>query len=221
MDNKYKKSKIFEKETYIKKYGKNSMFAFVVLSAVFLVFLIPKIYGFYGSIYFKQRNDIDKNKYVQKEQTLSEINYEAGMTFLDEKNYSLALESFEKAVAKEPDNINYLTEYASINYRLKKYDQAIEVYKKIIAIDENSAFSYNSIGNIYWIIENRDEAENNFKKAIEIDPSLISVYNNYALMLDEKGQSAEAIEILQQGIELNSENNELKLTKRLIERNNK
>ena len=221
MDNKQKKRKIFKKKTYIKKFRKNSMFAFVLLFIVFLIFLLPRIYGSYNSMYSKQKNDIGKNKYVQKEQTLSEINYEAGMIFLDEKKYFLALESFEKAVAEDSDNIDYLTKCALINYRLKKYDQAIKAYKKIIAINKNSAFSYNSIGNIYWIIKKYDEAENNFKKAIEIDSSLISAYNNYALMLDEKGQSIEAIEILQQGIKLNPKNTELRSTKRLIEENNK
>lgn len=221
MDNKQKKRKIFEKETYIKKFRKNSMFAFVILFIVFFIFLLPRIYGSYNSMYSKQKNDIGKNKYVQKEQTLSEINYEAGMIFLDEKKYFLALEFFEKAVAEDSDNIDYLTKCALINYRLKKYDQAIKAYKKIIAINKNSASPYNSIGNIHWIMKNYNEAENNFKKAIEIDSSLISVYNNYALMLDEKGQSIEAIEILQQGIKLNPKNTELRSTKRLIEENNK
>ena len=212
MDNKQKKRK---------KFKKNSMFVFVILFVVFLIFLLPRIYDSYDSMHSKQKNDIDKNKYVQKEQTLSEINYEAGVIFLDEEKYFLALESFEKAVAEDPDNIDYLTQCALMNYRLKKYDQAIEAYKKIITINKNSAFSYNNIGNIHWIINDYDEAENNFKKAIEINSNLISAYNNYALMLDEKSQSIEAIEILQQGIKLNPENTELRSTKRLIEVNNK
>ncbi len=216
-----KHKKTFAKEDYLEKYEKDfilfGLFAFIILSVVSFVFLMPGLYGFYDSIYLKNESENNKNKYVQIDQAPSEVNYKSGIIYLEEKNYSLALEFFEKAIDEEPENINYLIEYALTNYRLKNYNQSIEAYKKIIAIDQNSASSYNSIGNIYWIMENYNEAENNFKKAIEIDSSLISSYNNYALMLDEIGQVEKAKEILQQGIELNSENIELKLIQRIIQ----
>ncbi|MBW6440891.1 tetratricopeptide repeat protein [Patescibacteria group bacterium] len=218
-----KERKIFKKDPYMEKYEKNiilfGLFTFIILSVISFVFIMPMLFGFYNNINPQQGDVADKNQYIQKNQTSSETNYKSGITLFDEKNYSSALDFFKKAIDEEPNNINYLTEYAITNYRLKNYSEAIKTYQRIIVIDENSVSSYNSIGNIYWIMENYDAAENNFKKAIEINPSIISAYNNYALMLDEKGQIEEAKEILQQGMEANSENTELKLTMRIIEGN--
>ncbi|MDF1498000.1 MAG: tetratricopeptide repeat protein [Patescibacteria group bacterium] len=215
------KQKKFKKNSYLEKYERDfilfGLFAFIILSVVSFVFLMPKIYGFYDNIYSKNESSQTGKKYVEKRNITSEVNYKSGIESFDKKNYSAALLYFEKALESEPNDLNYLTELAITNYRLKNYNDAIRNYTRIIALDKNNSSAYNSIGNIYWILKDYDQAEYYFKKAIEINPILISSYNNYALMLEERGEKDRALEILNQGIEENSDNSELKITQRIIE----
>lgn len=218
-----KKTKIkeFKKEEYLEKYEKSLyMFGFIffiVFSVLSFVFLGPKLFGFYSTVYPRTENAGNNQEYNNQNKNQILTNYKSGVNLFSSKNYSSALVSFEKALEENPNDINYLTEYAITNYMLKNYNEAIETYLKIIEIDSNSASAYNSIGNIYWIKENYGLAEENFSKAIEINPKTISAYNNFALMLDEMGEKNRALEILNKGIEANPDSSELKVVLKIIE----
>jgi len=214
--------KHIKKESYIEKYEKNliifGLFAFIIFGVMFLTFLLPRIYSFYGDIYPEK----NKNAPVENNlnQSVPEINYRSGRESFKQNNYSSALDYFQKAVKSEPNNAGYLAELAITQYRLKNYDEAIKSYEKIISLNPNNISCYNRIGNIYWIKKDFERAEFYFKKAIELDPNLIVGYNNLALMLDENGEREEAIEILNQGIKSNPDNIELKYYLRIINTEN-
>ncbi len=68
--------------------------------------------------------------------------------------------------------------------------------------DLNTARIWNELGNIYYNIVAYDEAIKALKKAIELDHSYGWTYNNLASVYIHKGDYAEAIPWLQQGIPL-------------------
>ncbi len=207
-----------QKDIY-EKYEKNVLlsflFLFIISGVLFLSFLMP---FFYKNYYIASPDETKNNDLtiVDKNKNTPEVNYKTGRDFLNQNNYSSALNYFEAAVKTDPDNIDYLTELAITHYRLKNYQESIKAYEKIISLDGNNASAYNNMGNIYWIIKNTEKAERCFRKAIELNPSLIAAYNNLALMLDENEKNAEAIEILNQGIAANSNSVELEKSLEVI-----
>ena len=208
-----------KKESYIEKYEKNlilfGLFAFIIFGVVFLTFLLPRIYNFYGDI--RPEKNSEKNIESNLNQNTPAINYRSGRESFKQNNYSSALDYFQKAIKSDPDNIDYLAELAITHYKLKNYNEAIKSYEKIISLSPNDTSCYNRIGNIYWIKKDIERAEFYFKKAIELDSGLIVSYNNLALMLDENGEKEEAIGILNQGIAANPDNVELRYYLRIID----
>jgi len=207
-----------KKEAYIEKYEKNlillGLFAFIIFGVIFLTFLLPRIYNFYGDIRSEKNNEVNTKSDLK--QNAPEINYKSGRKSFKQNNYSSALDYFKKAVESEPNNIDYLTELAITHYKLKNYNEAIKSYEKIISLNPNNVSCYNRIGNIYWIKKDFERAEFYFRKAVELDPNLIVSYNNLALMLDENEEKEEAIEILNQGIKANPDSVELKYYLKII-----
>ena len=196
------------------KYEKNlilfALVVFIILGVLFLVFIMPRFHKAYNASDFQKMDGSGVADYADKNKNVPEDNYKTGRDFFNRHNYSAALDYFEAAAKDEPDNIGYLTELAVTHYQLKNYREAIKIYEKIISLDEDNAFAYNSAGNIYWIIKETEKAEYYFRKAIELNLNLIAAYNNLALMLNENGNKAEAIEVLNQGIAANPDSVELK-----------
>lgn len=210
--------KKFKKEAYIEQYEKNlaifGLFIFIVFGVIFLTFMLPGIYN------VKKALDTDNDKAAISiyNANNNSNSYKSGLTYFKNNNYSEALNYFEKAVERDPGNVEYLTELALTHYRLKNYDKSTEVYGKIISIEKDNIIAYNSIGNNYWIKKDYANAEIYFRKAIEIDPYSIPSYNNLALMLDEMGKNENAIIIINKGLETNENNSELKITLRILEK---
>ncbi len=212
------KPKKFKKEAYIEKYEKNlilfGLFAFIVFGVLFLSFLLPRIYNIYPQ---KNKSSSIRKDISSLSRNTPEDNYKAGRDLFKKNNYSSALYYFQKAVELDPNNVDYLTELAIAHYKLKNYDEAIRTYEKIISLHPDNVSSYyNRIGNIYWIKKDFEKAEFYFRKAIELDPTLVVSYNNLALMLDENGKKEEAVKVLNQGIEANPDNVELKYYLKII-----
>jgi len=211
--------KKFKKDAYIEQYEKNlaifGLFIFIVFGVIFLTFLLPSIYNIKNSLVANDGNANVAPVYNTKSDSDS---YKNGLVSVKNYKYSEALNYFEKAVEKDPNNIVYLTELAVTHYKLKNYDESTEVYSKIISLEKDNVIAYNSIGNNYYIKKDYANAEIYFRKAMEINPYSIPSYNNLALMLDELGKKQDAIDVIKEGLEKNENNTELKITLRILEK---
>jgi tetratricopeptide (TPR) repeat protein len=189
------------------------LFFFIIFGVLFFVFIIPRM-----SPVFSSGKKTQSSISVSQEDVDPVKNYSAGVKLSDDMNYSAALSFFQKAVEKDPKNVNYLTELAMTHYRLKNYDEAIKVYDKLIEIDGGNGSSYdNRIGNIYWIEKQYDRAEFYFRRAIEKNPRLSVSYSNLAIMLSEEKQKDKAIEVLKSGIADSEGSDDLKTTLLIVE----
>ncbi len=76
------------------------------------------------------------------ERTVSQLYMVQGIASFNTKDYTKALESFQKGVKQDPDNIQ-LAYYTAKSYaELGQLDQAVELYKQVIAAGaENSKFT--------------------------------------------------------------------------------
>lgn len=192
------------------------LFLFIIFGVTFFVFIIPKInptFSLSGN-----KNAQNNSLIIKQEETDPAKNFSSGIKLSDSMNYSQALSYFQKAVERDPKNVNYLSELAVTHYRLKNYDEAIKAYDKLMEIDGANESSYsNRIANIYWIKKEDDRAEFYFRKAIEKSPKLSISYNNLALMLNEEKQKDKAIEVLKNGITNSDDSQDLKATLLIVE----
>jgi tetratricopeptide (TPR) repeat protein len=116
---------------------------------------------------------------------------------------------YEQALVKDA-KLEYRAQLALVKYRLKKYEEAIASYQELIKAGSNAAFAYNGIGNAYrdWAlledsnkIFRQNEAEQAYRKAIAADTGYVVGYTNLAILLEDQGKIAEAVNIAKQGLE--------------------
>lgn len=62
-----------------------------------------------------------------------------------------ALDGFNAALAKDPNNVTALKQIASINFNIKKFDLAKEYQKKVIALDPKDAEAHYTVGVVDWM----------------------------------------------------------------------
>ncbi|MBU6389697.1 tetratricopeptide repeat protein [Patescibacteria group bacterium] len=139
--------------------------------------------------------------------------YENAVQQVDKGSYSTAENYLEQALLKE-DNATYRSELAVVKYRLKEYDQAIAEYEKLVNKKQDPAFAWNGIGNAYRDWAGTDaahksqylqQAEYAYRQAIQADPKYTAAYSNLALLLQNKGDTAGAKTVLNQGISQTSQ----------------
>lgn len=199
-------------EDYEKNVAIFGIFIFIVFGVIFMTFLLPGLYN------FKNTPNDKAGKVVVYESKKETNNYKSGLIYSKKNNFSEALNFFKKAVEAEPTNVNYLTELATTHYLLKNYEESIATYNKIISLEKDSDFAYNSIGNNYRDMNKLTEAETYYRKAIEINPYTIASYNNLALMYADHNENDKAIAIIKEGLAVNTNNTELKITLRILEK---
>jgi tetratricopeptide (TPR) repeat protein len=116
------------------------------------------------------------------------------------EEYEAALPELEKAAEADPENLEILQELAVAQFQLKKYEEAAATYEKMLAIKDD-AFTHNNYGNVLRNWGKIEEAKAQYRQAIAGDPSLGFSYVNLALILDQEGDSQEAVELLQTGLD--------------------
>ena len=97
--------------------------------------------------------------------------------FTNYTKYNKTLESYQKAIEKNPKNENAYYHIGIVYAKKKEYDKAIENYFLAIKINPKNDRVYNNIGMIYFEQGNEIEGIKKFEKAIEINPENHKVFN--------------------------------------------
>lgn len=122
-----------------------------------------------------------------------------------------AEELYQKAVEiAGGKNETYLEKLAQVNYRLNDFSDSIANYAKILENRKDSASIYNSIANAYRDSGKTEEAIKNYNQAIELDKTFIVAYANLANLYLLNNDRESAQKIVEQGLENNPKNTELK-----------
>ena len=132
-----------------------------------------------------------------------------GIFLVMEKKWDKGIKVLEEALALvdfDPEVWNFL----GFAYWRKGEDQkALEHYRKAIALDDSDALVYSNLGALYLSIFQRSRKREDhfqsmeyFKKAIELDPDLAAAYKGLGACYGIRGQTKEAISILEKALEL-------------------
>ncbi len=126
--------------------------------------------------FFQKRIVNPKKTIIDLENTAKEypdnyiIFYKLGWVYAKEKNFTKAIENFNKALELKPDQAGIHNNLGNIYFLLNKKEKAILHYKKAIEIDPKHIDAHFNLGYLYYTEGRLKQASKEFKKVLELDP---------------------------------------------------
>jgi Flp pilus assembly protein TadD len=117
-----------------------------------------------------------------------------------EGDYAAAAQSFEKALALEPDVSFALVNAGQAYARLSRVDEAEKMFRRALAADAKDAEAANQLGLLLAKQGRSGEAKELFQQAIASERDHVSAINNLAVLYIQVNQTQDAIAALRYGI---------------------
>jgi Tfp pilus assembly protein PilF len=112
--------------------------------------------------------------------------------------HAKALESYNKALQSEPNNVGALVSTARLYDRQGDSTHSVQFFQRALALNPNDASIHNDLGLAYSKAGNAAASKDSLGKATAIEPSNVRYRNNLATVMVENGQADEAVNQLQQ-----------------------
>ncbi|MDP4091012.1 MAG: tetratricopeptide repeat protein [Bacillota bacterium] len=160
----------------------------------------------YGYLLLKNRNP-DKAETILNSLKLDKLSIadrnqaklNLSLVYWKKNKLDKALELLE-AVYKE---FKCLTMYESYGYLLilnGDYEKALEINQEAYAYDKSSQVVIDNLGETYYHLNDYAKAYDLYKDLIVKEPSIPEPYYHYALVLKEKGETSQALEMLKKAL---------------------
>lgn len=166
-----------------------------------------------GVLYQKQGQFLKAKRAYEKVINIDPSNAQAhnnlGIVYKNLGDLTSAIKEYEKAILIDPKYDKAYYNLAAALYVKGELESAINMCEKAISLNPVNIESYNLLGIIYRKQSRDREAENIFRQALELCPEDPQTHYNFALLLEEKGNLAEAIFHYQRFIELSDKNSPL------------
>lgn len=163
-----------------------------------LVFAVLPIAVHPDGRFEKDMEKAEKQKEVS--QKVQEI-FNEGLLLAEQGKYDEAIERYEKALDKDPEQPNILANMADAYSKAGKDEKARECYEKAIAIKPTDAALHNNLGIVLSGMGKDAEAQEAFKKAAALDPGRSAQhFYNIGATLANKGLVDEAAAAFRQAI---------------------
>jgi len=145
----------------------------------------------------------DAAKAEKQKQSVGEVkaSFDAGIQLAGQGKYAEAVDSFKKALEKDPEQPYVLANMADALSRMDKNDEALATYQKAIALKPDDSAMYTNMGVLLGKMGKTQESQEAFKKAATINPAAAAqnFYNLGATMVNS-GRAADAAEAFKQAI---------------------
>jgi len=129
-----------------------------------------------------------------------------GNANFDQKNYSLAIIDYTKAIQINPNLGDAYSNRGVAYSKQGNYSLAIADYTRAIQINPQDAESYKDRGNAHYWQKNYNLAIDDYNRAIQIDFNLGDAYSNRGLAYSKQGNYSLAIADYTRAIHLSPEN---------------
>lgn len=96
------------------------------------------------------------------------------------KSYLNAVDYYEAALAKAPNNSRIYNKAGIVELELQRYREAGKCFNHAIKADRNSPDAYNNLGVVDYLEKKNRRAIKQYKKAIHLNPGSASFYSNLA-----------------------------------------
>lgn len=104
--------------------------------------------------------NVDKRK-------LAEGYYMKGLSYLEQKNYELAMVEFQRSIQTDSKNKWSYYGLGIISDMQGKFDEAVKYYQEAIDVDEDFSEAHNALGVVYFKQQKWKKAAKSFKRALD------------------------------------------------------
>ncbi len=151
-----------------------------------------------------QKADASAQQTLQLNAQLALAHVALGHVSTIKAEYDNAFASFEKALALEPNNIFAWRCKASALRLAQRYDEAIQLSQQGLKQFPRERYFADTLGSIYIVQDNLPKAEEAFRLSIQLQPDAVAAYASLSMVLEYQSRSDEAMQILQQGLQIRS-----------------
>jgi Flp pilus assembly protein TadD len=119
---------------------------------------------------------------------------------VEQGKYRTAEKQYQTVLAKDPENLDALSNLGVVYFRTAKIRSAESTLKKALAIAPNDDFVLTTLGIVHYRQARFDDALKELRKAIEINPSSATAHNYLGITASQKGRQQEAEKEMLQAI---------------------
>lgn len=131
-----------------------------------------------------------------------------GTLYYKMNEYYKATSSFQKTLEINPQNTVALDNLGQINFDQENYVEAIKYFGLVLKYNAKSVENYGKIAQAYFLEGNIQKANAYYQKALEYQPESFQVHINYAKILVEQSDFANALKKLEKANKLEENNSE-------------
>jgi tetratricopeptide (TPR) repeat protein len=126
---------------------------------------------------------------------------EKAKAFIREGDYTNAVVVLNRALEKEPKNIELLKDLAFTYYLDRNFEKALSIAKSLTERTDADVQSYQILGMVYKATEEKKECEKMYRQGLKKFPKSGVLYNEYGEVIGTSS-GADAIKLWEKGIEL-------------------
>ena len=119
---------------------------------------------------------------------------------VEQGKYRTAEKQYQTVLAKNPKNLDALSNLGVVYFRTGKLRSAESTLKKALAIAPNDDFVLTTLGIVHYRQERFDDALKELRKAIELNPNSATAHNYLGITASQKGRQEEAEKEMLQAI---------------------
>ncbi|BBO88355.1 tetratricopeptide repeat protein [Desulfosarcina ovata] len=125
-------------------------------------------------------------------------------TYLKLEDTDKAIETYEKAISRNPSDIDLRSKLGQLYYSEERYEESVEQYRTAMELYSNAETRY-SYGEALLKVNNYSEAEYQFSQVKRLDPSSYAGDYGMGKMFAQSGEYEKAIEHFEAALKLNPE----------------
>jgi Flp pilus assembly protein TadD len=119
---------------------------------------------------------------------------------VEQGKYRTAEKQYQTVLAKNPDNLDALSNLGVVYFRTGKIRSAESTLKKALTIAPNNDSVLTTLGIVHYRQSKFDEALEELRKAIELNPNSATAHNYLGITASQKGRQQEAEKEMLQAI---------------------
>ncbi|HCS66616.1 MAG TPA: hypothetical protein DIW64_22560 [Cellvibrio sp.] len=151
-----------------------------------------------------QKADASAQQALQLNAQIALAHVASGHVFIIKAEHDNAFASFEKALALEPTNIFAWRGKVAALHSAQQYGEAIQLAQQGLEQFPQERFFADALGSVYTHQNKYIEAEKAFRLSIQLQPDAVVAYATLSMVLEYQNRSDEAMQILQQGLQIRS-----------------
>lgn len=157
--------------------------------------LVKKVLGFDVGLEGQRRNI---ERFIKSSNGLAGAYYYVGMTHLNQKNDTLALNNLNAALDLSPEDLDALYFSGEVLISLKNWTEAKDRFERVTALKKDDVVAWFYVGVCYMQLKDYRKAASVYEdEVLKYDPKNLDAYTNLAICYREMGDTKKAMEYLQ------------------------